>query len=367
MHKITFYPLGNADSSLIELENGQNILFDYAHVKCSEDEEDLRIDLKTNILEKMEEKGKDNFDVVAFSHADEDHYQGFSDILFLKHANKYQEGFRLKINELWIPAAVVVETGLKSEGKILQAEARHRIKEKTGIKVFSRPEALKDWFDKEGLDINHFRHLFVDAGKLVPGFNIDENNVEIFVHSPFAIIEDSKHVDRNLNSIVVQFTFSVNAQITRVIMSADTHYGNWQSIVNITKNKNRSERLNWDIFKIPHHCSYNSLGPEKGSTKTIPVEEVSWLLEQGNNRLKIISTSNPIKNEESDQPPHFQAKNCYKDFTGIKDGEFLVTMEFPREASPQPLEIEIDESGASTIKRNIGSAVLISKPARRAG
>ena len=30
MHRLTFYPLGNADCCLIDLANGQKILFDYA-------------------------------------------------------------------------------------------------------------------------------------------------------------------------------------------------------------------------------------------------------------------------------------------------------------------------------------------------
>lgn len=36
-------------------------------------------------------------------------------------------------------------------------------------------------------------------------------------------------------------------------------------------------RLLWDIYKIPHHCFYLSIGPEKGEDKT--VEEVAWLCE----------------------------------------------------------------------------------------
>jgi hypothetical protein len=367
MHKVTFYPIGNADCSFIELNNGQNILFDYAHTKIAEDEKDLRIDLKTTILEKMDEKEKDYIDVVAFTHADEDHYKGFSDIFYLEHAKKYQDDSRLKINDLWIPAELIVETELPSEAKILQSEGRYRLKAKKGIKIFSRPEAIKCWFEKEGLNIDNFRDLFVDAGKYVPGFSFKKNDLEIFVHSPFSILEDGKYVDRNLGSIVVQFNFIVNSQETRMILSADTPYDNWQKIVNITKFKRNNERLNWDIFKIPHHCSYNSLGPEKGKTKTIPVEEVSWLLDQGNFRGYIISNSNPIKEVESDQPPHFQAKNCYKEKIAKLNCEFIVTMEFPKESDPKPLVIEIDESGSKVIKRTLGFTPILTKPAKRAG
>ena len=46
MHKVTFYPIGNADGCLIELDNGRNIVFDFADVASKTDDEDKRIDLE---------------------------------------------------------------------------------------------------------------------------------------------------------------------------------------------------------------------------------------------------------------------------------------------------------------------------------
>ena len=43
MHKLTFFPLGNADCCRIDLEAGEKILFDYADMRCAEDDSDLRI------------------------------------------------------------------------------------------------------------------------------------------------------------------------------------------------------------------------------------------------------------------------------------------------------------------------------------
>ena len=58
LHKLTFYPLGNADCCLIDLENGQKILFDYANVRDSDDDDDLRIDLPEKLREDLEEAEK---------------------------------------------------------------------------------------------------------------------------------------------------------------------------------------------------------------------------------------------------------------------------------------------------------------------
>ena len=54
LHKLTIYPLGNADCCLIDLENRQKILFDYANVRDSDDDDDLRIDLPEKLREDLE-------------------------------------------------------------------------------------------------------------------------------------------------------------------------------------------------------------------------------------------------------------------------------------------------------------------------
>lgn len=47
-----------------------------------------------------------------------------SDFFYLEHAKKYQNGDRIKIKELWVPAAMITEEGSEDEARILQSEAR---------------------------------------------------------------------------------------------------------------------------------------------------------------------------------------------------------------------------------------------------
>ncbi len=171
MHKITFYPIGNADCCKVDLESGKKLLFDFAHYTVMEDDEDHRIDLAKAIKDDLAESDRDDFDVVAFTHADDDHIHGFSDFFYLEHAQKYQGDDRPKINELWVPAAMIIESGLTGEKRILRAEARHRLIKGEGIRVFSRPEKLKDWLEGEGIALEDRLHLITDAGKTVPGFD----------------------------------------------------------------------------------------------------------------------------------------------------------------------------------------------------
>lgn len=372
MHKLTFYPLGNADCCLIDLDNGQKILFDYADVGNSDDDDDLRIDLPAKLREDLKAAGNNSYDVVAITHADEDHIKGFSEFFYLEYAQKYQDDDRIKIDELWVPAAIILEKSPSTEDhRVLRAEARHRLKEGKRIRVFSKPDLLEDWLKEQGLELEDRKDLITNAGQTVPGYEKSSEGVEFFVHAPFArtVDEDGEEIERNEASLVVQATFEIENEDTKLILGADIAYEAWENIVQITKSKNRDERLEWDVFKISHHCSYTALSDEKGEEKTDPVSDVEWLFEQGLDKAKLVSTSKPIPTDDtSDQPPHRQAANFYKDVANDINGEFKVTMEHPKESAPKPLVIKIDGSKATVEKRSLGAASLItSRPAPRAG
>jgi hypothetical protein len=139
-------------------------------------------------------------------------------------------------------------------------------------------------------------------------------------------------------------------------------------IVSVTRAHGNEERLEWDVSKLPHHCSYLSLGPEKGSSSTTPVPAVKWLYEQqGQTGSIIVSTSDPIPSEDTDNPPHRQAANYYRGVSSSLFGEFVVTMEHPKKTAPERLIIEIGRSGASVKKQVAVGAPLVSRPAPRAG
>ena len=100
---------------------------------------------------------------------------------------------------------------------------------------------------------------------------------------------------------------------------------------------NREERLESDIAKIPHHSSYLSLGPEKGTIKTKPTEDIAYFYEKKLlSHAILISTSKPIpKDDEDNQPPHRQAANYYKDQADAQGGSYVVTMENPKPSAPR--------------------------------
>jgi hypothetical protein len=365
MHTVRFFPIGNADSCLIELANGRRAMFDFADMATGK-EDDKRCDLEKELRGCL---GDDKeIDVVAFTHLDTDHCNRAKEVFFLEHAAKYQSDDRIKIKTMWVPASAILEEGTTGQARTLRAEARHRFIEGKGIRVFSRPDALDQFLLDRDIEPAKRRNLISDAGTLCPEFNLEADGVEFFAHSPFAEHCDGELIVRNDSALFVQATFEVEGRYTKLILSADVGYETIDDIVRVTKYHNNNERLEWDIINIPHHSSYNSLGPEKGDDETEPTENLKWLYEgQGQSGGVLISTSFPIPGEDTIQPPHRQTAAYYKRVAGELNGQWIVTMEHPSETKPKPLVLEIGAKGYSIKKQAGGVVTIISSAAPRAG
>ena len=370
MHTVTFYPLGNADTSKIDLPNGRSLLFDYANTRDPDDATDLRIDLAKQLRAELAKADRKSFDVVAFTHLDDDHVTGAPDFFSLEHASKYQGDGRIDIDDLWVPAAAIIETGLTGDKRVIQREARYRLEKGKRVRVFSRPALLEKWLRSKGLTVVDRKDLITDAGQVIPGFTRADDGLEFFVHSPFAMRSDEGEiVDRNRDALVVQATFVHSQVVTKLILASDVDHEVIADIVKVTRRNGNAQRLEWHLVKLPHHCSYLSLGPEKGKRKTVPTEPVGWLYEvQGQQRGRLISSSKPIPTGDTEQPPHRQAASYYREVAGSKSGEFLVTMEHPRRGAPKPLVVEITKWGV-TVRKVIGSgaAAVTTHRSPRAG
>jgi hypothetical protein len=329
---------------------------DFHHIADTEASNRPEINLAKQLRDELEAADRDDYDVVAFTHGDEDHVKGSSEFFELEHAKKYCGNGRVKIRELWVPAAMVVEEATgdqrQTDRVLLRQEARYRLSQGEGVRILSKPELLKDWMEAQGISFEARKHLFVDAGTLVPGFSLAEDGVEFFVHSPFVAHTDEGDDLRNTCALIFNIRFVVDGTRTDYLAVGDSEHGVLEDIVRITEYHQRMDRLAWDLFNIPHHCSYLALGPEKGEKETEPVARVRQLLRQGRPGAYLISSSDPIDNSKSAyeqiQPPHIQARNTYERYLKEVAGrKFLVTMEEPNHAHPKPLIFEITAGGCS--------------------
>jgi len=353
MTKMIFYPLGNADSTLLHLKDDRLILKDYY---CPELEDgDKRVNLAIELSDYIRSLDRDYIDLVAFSHADDDHLCGCDMFFWFDCDRKYQDKDRIKINELHVPANLITETGLENSAKALQIEARHRLRKGQGIRIHGYPEQLEDWLKSEGIDPKTREELMLHAGDLIPGYSAENGSIEIFIHSPFSFRLEDEEENRNDNSLVWHITFFAGDKKWKAIFGSDATHQDWADIVKLTEINKNEERLDFDLFRISHHCSYLSLSEKKGKTETIPREEIINLFERGNENCILISSSWAIPSEETDQPPHFQAKAFYKKVVQKKGSanNFYVTMEFPDQEHPKPIIVETGIYGF-TVKKTAG-------------
>ena len=350
MFKVSFFPLGNADTTRIDLPSSGRILFDFA--AKAPGREGIEFDLEEAIRADLRKAGRTAVDVLCITHVDEDHCLRFDEVFHLDHSKAHQGGGRIGIETLWVPAAAITETGLGTEAaKRVQKEAQHRLRQGWGIVVFSAPKALDDWLASEGLDAAGRQNCIVHAGKPVPGYDLRRDGIEFFAHSPLSWRQDEQGVEvvRNSASIVVQAVMRVGGADTRFLLGADVDSEDLVEIVSSTRRHENDERLDWDVLKLFHHCSYKALDKDdRGEeTETVPVDEVADLIEaHGQDGSIIVSPSLTIPralSKDGDQPPHRQAANYYQRIQNGRGGQFKVTMDTPR----RPVVVEVSERGVA--------------------
>ena len=102
--------------------------------------------------------------------------------------------------------------------------------------------------------------------------------------------------DRNNDGLVLHATFTAGDKHTKLFLASDTGHEILTDIVTVTESKNNGSRLEWDIFKLPHHCSHHSLsGEEREGDKSIPEPKVARLFEDySQDGVIVVSTPHPI-------------------------------------------------------------------------
>ena len=201
----------------------------------------------------------------------------------------------------------------------------------------------------------------------MPGFSLDADKVEFFCHSPFIKHCDDGDIVRNSAALVFNVRLKSGKELFDYLEVGDAEWGDLEDIVTTTRQHKNDDRLKWDLFNIPHHCSYKALSDEKGVVETTPKPGVHELLKLGRPDAYLISSSLPITDDkegrEREQPPHVQAKKCYQRY-----GYFLTTMEEPSTRKPEPIQFVVTDKGlARDNPIRTGPAIITSKPAPRAG
>lgn len=375
-HIIKYYPVGNADCTLIKLDNGKTIIVDCQILADLTDGRGKQIcfDVKADLLEELKKDGSGRpfVDLFISTHPHDDHCKGFSGNFYHGAVEDYDDKANMDeiiIEELWI-----TPRGLKNNLSDTAVDIRKEAKRRRDI--YDADATFK------GSKGNYLRIIGYDKDKdfdsrycYVPGKTVTSVHgsslswLEIFIHAPFKedVETSKKYDDKNATSIVVQFGFMIEGYTgykSRVLMGGDAEHDIWQHIL---ENNIDDEKLKWNIFLSPHHCSWSFFNEPDNKDEIMPSAE-SILSKQIGEKAHIVASSNEIKDDDNN-PPCYEARKQY--IKKLKSGSlhFLNTATYSKVGGiPQPIVFKIDGNGKRVKDITpIAGTSSISNPAPRAG
>ena len=182
--------------------------------------------------------------------------------------------------------------------------------------------------------------------------------LEFFVHSPFkdSLVEGRAEADKNETSIVMQARLKYNSTDTKpsalYLFGGDADHYIWEEIQDQSSAHGNDDKLDFDIFMAPHHCSwtyFNDVPYKKGETDE-PVESSKDLIKDHKTKGAVIIASSKQIKDDDDNPPHYPAKEEYVKLIG--SDKFISLAEEPDTKKPKPVVYEVTSSGFQRKDKN---------------
>ncbi len=358
-HLIKYYPVDNADNSLIKLSDNTTIQVDCQIREGEENSDGVKIyDVKKDMLKELQKDADDNpyVDLFVLSHPHKDHCAGFEGNYYCGDPDDYsgdnRENEEIIVGELWV-TQMVFGNSICDEAVAIRKEAKRR------RKLFEE----KPWeANKQGNRLHIIGYTkdngVVEGLNYIPGTTVDtingnyNNYASIFIHAPFKsdLVSETANEDHNATSIIFQISFrtSLFGEIkSRAIFGGDADHYIWEKVKTISEDNDNSDKLNWNLFLAPHHCSWSFFNDRPYEDHTEPKEYSLALLDYKEKGAHVIASSKKIKNEKPN-PPHYPAKEEYVKKVGA--GYFRNTGVNKSETAPKPLEFEISDNGTKLKK-----------------
>ncbi len=367
---ITYFPVGNGDTTLIRLTDETDIVID-CNIRAS-DSDEQHYDVHEHLLQHVNKDVKDIAFINAFilTHPDQDHCRGFQSAFYTGPLSEYSEedgkNGLIIINELWFSPRVFsdLEDELCDDAEAFLAEAERRMElYKSGDDRCNdlgnrlRIIGSTDSEDLEGLE--DIVYIPGDVADEIDGKR--KQDFSFFVHAPFKADTDSEDGERNNTSVVLQARFDVDDEVSAclAIFGGDADYRVWGHILN----KSGDDTLSWDLLLAPHHCSWTFFH-DHGESEPHP--DSIELLKRHRDGACIIASCKPIADDD-DNPPSSKARLEYIDVVG--EGQFLVTSETPSEDAPEPIVFVMTANGpcpedSSSTANTVAGVAAVNQVAR---
>jgi hypothetical protein len=346
--QITFFPVGNGDMTLIELDDASQtkILIDMNIRENADDEAntdyfDVASELRSRL--KTDPNGRPYVDVFLQTHPDQDHLRGLTKHFHLGHVDDYKapkegESAKIIIQEIWSSPIVWRRadrrTGhtLCDDAKAFNAEAKRRVNlYKQTKKIGEAGDRIRIIGKDEGDNTDGLEAILTEVDQTFTRINDRETHmIEVYVLGPLLTIdgeEDEDRLAKNRSSVILQFKIAARPggeKNNRFLCGGDAEVAIWRELWR--KHQYAPHCLLYDILLTPHHCSWHSLSEDSWSGSNNPQvdEDAKSALSQAERHATLVASSNVIKDDDND-PPCWGAKKKYEVIAANVSGEFVCT------------------------------------------
>lgn len=371
--RLTFFPVGNGDMTLIQLESGRTILIDMNIRSAADDPDDDTPDVATKLRDRLkrDNAGRLYVDALLLSHPDQDHCGGLRNHFHLGPPEDWSEDDdKILIREMWSSPMVFRRASKKhklcDDAKAFNTEARRRVAlfRDKGDVVASGDRILILGEDENG-KTDDLDDILVRVDEVFDRIDwVKDNSMAVRLLAPMPKDEDEdveEERSKNKSSTILQFSLSGDGQadMCRFLTGGDAEVLIWEKLWE--RHAETPDNLSYDILQTPHHCSWRSLSYDSWSDLGEDAEVCDAArdaLSQGRNGALIVASSNPIKDDDND-PPCIRAKREYEDIAKDFDGEFKCVGEHPSEKKPDVLEVEVNRHGPKLKTKLMAAATVL--------
>jgi ribonuclease BN (tRNA processing enzyme) len=365
---IRIYPVGNGSLTLLKTATEKFILIDCKLRDLAEGDNDKSIcDCKADLLKRLpkDSKNRPYVDLFVLTHPDLDHCQGFAKHFYTGDQANYtskNNKDEILIDELWV-TKLVTDKEACDDAKTIEKERKRRYKLYSGDDRSN--ESSYNRLSMIGYDSEE---KYSECPSHVPGETVEywagtsHSDASIFIHGPFkeSLVTDNANENKeekdrkNNSSVIAQYTLydsSKQKAKLELLEGGDADHYRWEKVKTITEDNNNGERLNFDVFITPHHCSWGFFNDRPYKENKIANQSSIDLVKNYSRKSSfVVANSKPIEHND-DNPPHGPAKDEYR--SAMKTAaNFKCTGEYPKKSEPSPIHFELKDG---SIILNLGA------------
>lgn len=382
--KITFFPVGNGDMTLIETDSGKKILID-CHIRNGSEHPDVLSMLKNRLTE--DSKGRLYIDVFIWSHPDKDHCGGIESNFYLGDPDNWSESKHkdlIFINEIWSSPLVYrrasINHTLCPDAIALNTEVKRRVNKyknnPNSINIVGdQVLVLSDDEDGKTDDISGIVARLDDSIFKINNIYDSSFSALLLAPSPKSDFPDEEKLGKNHSSVILNIALKVSRSNKEInfLTAGDAEVVCWEVLLRRLRPQNSVETsLMYDALQTPHHCSWHTLSHdsltdygENAQTDEDAIEALS----HAKNDAYIIASSKPISEDDSD-PPAYRAKQEYMKILEPVKGRFRCVADNTDNNNDNiPLELVFDGTNLeqTSAKSFIKNPNVVSEAVNRRG